>query len=345
MDLKKHYRTFAEALLYAFNEWELRQLVKFTFDMDLDADVAGGALRNRVFELIGFCDTEGWVDRLFVAALQEKPGNPKLKALAVVLQQDIDSAQQVVEAKAAPLKNDSYENPNAEKMKEAFAEFEANGALQAVVVAAPHLKVGQDVLKWKAGLEQCLTRVCSIAGRKLGTGFLIGPDRIITNSHVIDYGAHSEYDAVFDYVEGTDRAKLPKYTFVKELARSGPREYDYVILQLDKTPAAARGYFCVQPYIFDKIREPVSVLGHPQGNPLTFAYGVVFDANSFMGRVAYTANTSGGSSGSPVFCENWDLVALHHHGEVNVNNHGIPMKSILSDLKGKGLENLLERAA
>ena len=70
---------------------------------------------------------------------------------------------------------------------------------------------------------------------------------------------------------------------------------------------------------------------------------MVFDNNSFMGRVAYTANTAPGASGSPVFNENWDLVAIHHHGEKNVNNHGVPMKAVLKHLKDTGQEGLIEQ--
>ncbi len=149
------------------------------------------------------------------------------------------------------------------------------------------------------------------------------------------------YDVVFDFVSGTNRNDLPKYRIIEELARSQPVEYDFVILKLDRVPDGNRGFFGAKRHTFDLIREPVSVLGHPNGDPLTIAYGVVFDNNSFMGRVAYTANTAPGSSGSPVFTENWDLVAIHHHGEDNVNNHGIPMKSIAANLEIQELSQLL----
>ncbi|WP_254513668.1 trypsin-like peptidase domain-containing protein [Anatilimnocola floriformis] len=343
MDLSKNYQEFTEALLSAFDADELTMLVRFKLDINLDNVVGPGPLKKRVFELIGHCDHVGIVDKLFVEALRERPGNPKLKALAQKLDQEIKSSQQVIESKVVSLLNKDYENPKAAEVRAAYAEFDSNGGLQAVVVRAPHLKVGQDVENFVKRMASSRTKVCSIAGKMLGTGFLIGPDRIITNSHVIaEQGTHTEFDVVFDFVEGTNREDLPKYKFVKELARSGPKEFDYVILQLDRTPDKDRGYFKVRNYQFDKLREPVSVLGHPLGNPLSLAFGVVFDVDSFMGRVAYSANTAGGSSGSPVFLENWDLAALHHHGEENINNHGIPMRQILKDLRDKNLPGLIE---
>jgi endonuclease G len=166
----------------------------------------------------------------------------------------------------------------------------------------------------------------------------------MTNSHVVAPGDLTAYDAAFDFVKNVSRAGLPKYKLAQELARSGERDYDFAIYRLDRVPDGQRGFFKARPYQFATLREPVCVLGHANGDPLTFAYGVVLDNNSFMGRVAYTANTAPGSSGSPVFSENWDLVALHHHGEANVNNHGIPMKSILKNLSDRNLTNLLTSA-
>jgi V8-like Glu-specific endopeptidase len=223
----------------------------------------------------------------------------------------------------------------------------SGGALESLVIRAPHLQSGQDVAAWLVRLNEGRARVCSIAtgDDHCGTGFLVGPNRVLTNSHVIPPdGGLENFNVVFDFVGNVQRTSLPRYHFVAELARSVPREFDYVVLQLDRVPTDGRGFFRAESYQFDKVREPISVLGHPNGAPLTFTFGVVFDNNSFLGRIAYTANTAPGSSGSPVFLENWNLVALHHHGEENVNNHGIPMKAILDHLTDTGNAGLIEVA-
>lgn len=344
MDLSRHYEEFVEALLHAFSQAELEMLVRFRLNFDLDSVVGPGPLRQRVFELIAYCDREGLVDKLFVEALNKRPNNPKLKALAKTLEKEISAQQRDIVSEVNTLINKDYENPQADQIRNAFAKFETNNGLQAVVVRAAHLDVGQDAVDWQTRQTESLTRICSIAGPKLGTGFLIGTDRILTNSHVIIEGRHAEYNGAFDYFKGTNRDALPKYKFTAELARSGPRDFDYVILKLDRPVEAKRGYFRPKKEHKFLMHEPVSVLGHPNGNPLSFAYGVILDANSFMGRVAYTANTAGGSSGSPVFLENWELAAVHHHGEENVNNHGIPLSKIIKDLESKGLAHLIELA-
>ena len=58
-------------------------------------------------------------------------------------------------------------------------------------------------------------------------------------------------------------------------------------------------------------------------------------------RVQYVTSTLPGSSGSPVFNDEWDVIALHHAGGwlpegetslVYFRNEGIAMRAILKDL-------------
>jgi V8-like Glu-specific endopeptidase len=59
--------------------------------------------------------------------------------------------------------------------------------------------------------------------------------------------------------------------------------------------------------------------------------------------VTYKTNTEAGSSGSPCFNANWDLVALHHSGDPNFDpghkptyNEGIPFSAIANLLHERG---------
>ena len=62
-------------------------------------------------------------------------------------------------------------------------------------------------------------------------------------------------------------------------------------------------------------------------------------------RVRYATNTEGGSSGSPCFNKDWDLIALHHYGDPAFGqpkyNQGIPIGKIREHLRGKGAEAAL----
>jgi V8-like Glu-specific endopeptidase len=61
----------------------------------------------------------------------------------------------------------------------------------------------------------------------------------------------------------------------------------------------------------------VYVIGHPAGGGLKFSIRgndlLAYDAELF--KVHYTAPTEGGSSGSPVFNQAWQLMAVHHAGD------------------------------
>jgi V8-like Glu-specific endopeptidase len=62
-------------------------------------------------------------------------------------------------------------------------------------------------------------------------------------------------------------------------------------------------------------------------------------------RIRYRTNTDPGSSGSPVFTMDWDIVALHHYGDPNwqnaLFNQGVPIELIRQRIIKDGFENAL----
>ena len=71
-----------KALLAAFDEADLRQLVAHELDADLDAVAGGDNTAELVFNLIKWVDQTGCVRKLIDGALRQNPGNPELQALA-----------------------------------------------------------------------------------------------------------------------------------------------------------------------------------------------------------------------------------------------------------------------
>jgi len=62
-------------------------------------------------------------------------------------------------------------------------------------------------------------------------------------------------------------------------------------------------------------------------------------------RIRYRTNTDPGSSGSPVFTMDWDIVALHHYGDPNwqkpLFNQGVPIELIRQHIDKSGFGNAL----
>src|SRR5262249_28219882 len=107
--------------------------------------------------------------------------------------------------------------------------------------------------------------------------------------------------------------------------------------------ARARGWVRV-PDGAVTFKSPMGVLiaQHPGGQPLKLAIdtdGINQNnrhwLNGARNRIRYATNTLGGSSGSPVFDLEWNLLALHHYGDPDspmngpgAYNQGVPIHLI-----------------
>ena len=106
-----------------------------------------------------------------------------------------------------------------------------------------------------------------------------------------------------------------------------------------------RGYLLSTPKRITNLQR-LNMIQHPGKDPqkvvLTQNYAT---ADMFPTRVHYQTDTKAGSSGSPVFNLQWEVVAIHHAdnpvppipGVENVNE-GIPMAAILKDFENRRTE-------
>jgi len=87
----------------------------------------------------------------------------------------------------------------------------------------------------------------------------------------------------------------------------------------------------------------VYVIGHPSGSGMAFSQQDNLLLDHEDPRVHYRAPTRHGSSGSPVFNSDWELLALHHYGHKQMAklhgaagfysaNEGIYIKAILDEI-------------
>lgn len=160
----------------------------------------------------------------------------------------------------------------------------------------------------------------------VGTGFLISDRLFITNNHVIeDIAAARRLQVEFSYeldpagkpVEPTRFRFDPDLCFITD----GRDDLDFTIVAVGERligPRTVREYGCC-PLLAtsDKhiVGEYVNIIQHPDGDYKK----IVVRENNLVARLGtvlhYMADTSPGSSGSPVFNDQWEVIALHHWGE------------------------------
>ena len=191
------------------------------------------------------------------------------------------------------------------------------------------LKADYVDVKWmQAAFDKLAPAVCLIKVAKLGisaTGFLIAPDLVVTNFHVLSPDGESLYPAdVLATVQFTfELAKPPNDSKVFNLAAANPVVWSSPVLQLDclllrlsQDVAAAAA---VQPLVATNGVAPENgagllILQHPQGESLKLftAANSVTEVRPKTGLLRYLSLADHGSSGAPCFDDQQRLVAVHH---------------------------------
>ncbi|HEX8218108.1 MAG TPA: phospholipase D-like domain-containing protein [Chloroflexia bacterium] len=169
-----------------------------------------------------------------------------------------------------------------------------------------------------------------ITGGEIGiaTGFLISPRLLMTNNHVLpDEGTASRCMVQFDYIlRGNEPIRnteiyrlLPDEFFLTSIITPG-LNLDYAIVAVEPVNfqgavLARRGYI---PLIATSgklvVTNMANIIQHPGGEPQQVAIRDSQVTAAMDHFLQYEADTQPGSSGSPVFNDQWQLGALHHSG-------------------------------
>lgn len=312
------WQELSGALRSAFPPPAFDRLLKFALNINRYNIAFGDDYQDIVFRVLQTAEAEGWTMKLVAAARATNPGNPDLVETAMNL--GIASATRQLEAR--------------------------------VRQDAPFV----DIQQWRETLGTREGQVCRVeveAGDQstIGTGFLVGPDLVLTNHHVIapllnGNGLVSDTVLRFDYKRtngftvhfGTE-ARLAQDWLVSQAPpgtadldddpTAEPRtdELDYALLRVatrigDEAIALAgqdpqvpaRGWVHGIAQIPVE-GAPLLILQHPEGVPLKLALGTCGASNGNGSRVRHFVNTEPGSSGSPCMDGQLRLVALHHLGD------------------------------
>ena len=170
-------------------------------------------------------------------------------------------------------------------------------------------------------LEIGLLRSRSVARVRLsdgsaGSGFLVDDGLLVTNNHVLpDPETARAARAMFNYqqtatglsAEVDERELLPD-----EMFRTSKAD-DWSIVRVAGDPNAAWGALELGPANV-AVGDRVNIIQHPNGLPKQISWYSNVVVFTGAGRIQYLTDTDRGSSGSPVFDHEWNVVALHHSG-------------------------------
>lgn len=153
-------------------------------------------------------------------------------------------------------------------------------------------------------------------GKGLGTGFRVGKELVLTNHHVAyDGGQASKNVAVefrYEVAFGSSRVDPLELRGDTIDGNADPRR-DWALIRVrpdtpipDDIPILKLGTATVREH------ERVYIIQHPNGEPKKI--GMHHNLVTFVDDdlVQYLTDTMAGSSGSPVFNSEWEVVALHH---------------------------------
>jgi hypothetical protein len=332
-------RVLREAILESFDRGELALMVSDRLDTRLDVVVGSGTFEQEVFDLIEWATRRAKLDRLIGGVTAERP------QLATAL------------AFSAAPPATAAEPSRLERL----------------------VRNGEGIDRFDPMMERFLAvrgQVCRIEAARGGTGFLVAPDLVLTNYHVLEEEIESQdfSGAVcrFDYLSEASHgvavrpvasgcclayAGYAPADESKEGRLPARGELDYALIRLSRPvgndpvddKGRLRGTVAVSASAAVPAEQRILFIAqHPESSPLSSSWGLSRGAASGGLRMRYTAETLAGSSGSPVFDGDLSLVALHHAGEPGSKlqpgeyNQGIPISLIVADLAEKAVQKFWE---
>jgi len=159
--------------------------------------------------------------------------------------------------------------------------------------------------------SRCICLVVVPSG--CGTGFLITPDLVITSNHVIWEPQQLE-KSTFRFNYQLDTHGKPEEFKEFKFASGGifypNKELDYTIIQLADSPGLEWGIVKFSSIVPD-IKKRVNIIQHPQAGPKQISIQNNFIEYSDNEIIQYLTATEPGSSGSPVFDDNWAVIGMH----------------------------------
>lgn len=214
----------------------------------------------------------------------------------------------------APLMND---------LRDAVVQLPAAEAshLETIIGSVDWLPISYLDLVRRAA--NAVARVAYLDGQGIATGVMVSPSLFMTNNHVFDSaGAARTFKAQFNYETSATGENLRPVD-----VRFAPEEFFWTSptgeLDVSLVAIAPEAVAHIRPFGWAPLSSAINK--HADGDFVTIIQHpdrerkkVALRDNRIIGRgkggitLHYSADTVGGSSGSPVFNDQLDLIALHH---------------------------------
>lgn len=167
-----------------------------------------------------------------------------------------------------------------------------------------------------------------------GTGFMVSPCLLLTNNHVLRGTEEASRSKVaFAFQDGIDGSPLVPAVFALEPLRFfvTDRALDYTLVAVAPRGGQGEDLSSFGRLVLSEaegkvvVGEFVNIIQHPRGEPKQIALRENQIVDVLERFLHYESDTREGSSGSAVFNDQWEVVALHHSAVPKTDAAGRPL--------------------
>lgn len=361
------FQMLTNAILSAYPSiFKLRQMVFYRLSKNLDAIALGDSLSEIVFKLIQTAESEGWTHLLVSSASASNPGNSALAEFAQLNGFGISTPSKQDLERIISSKNKFLDigvwRARLSEIENQVCRVEVilnNGQVvfgTGFLISSDFVITNYHVMKYAIdgdklqSQNQPWSRPENILCRfdyKKSPGMpkvFNGTEYRLSNSNwLYDFSPISEWDDFTDPKPGLPGYDQLDYAIIK---LSEPIGNQPIMSDKSEPNASCRKWIDISSFVTNIVADsPLLIVQHPKAEALKLSVETkaIIGLNDNQTRIKYVVNTEPGSSGSPCFDIEWNLLALHHSGDPDFSsthipsyNQGIPFFKIVNLLKERG---------